>query len=170
MPASRQGNLTLNSQAARQTAAWGALLGELLREGDLVCLCGELGAGKTVFSRGIGQGWGAASPLTSPTYNLVHEHGRAGGGRLYHIDLYRIDGADQAQSLGLEDILADAAVVIVEWAGNMGRLLPSEHLRAQFALGCGDQRQLRLCAQGARHLRLLADFAAAIAKASQLQE
>ena len=78
---------------------------------------GPLGAGKTVFCRGIGVGWGASRPLTSPTYNLAHEHERAGDDtRLIHIDLYRIANADDARSLGLEDYLAADDILILEWA------------------------------------------------------
>ena len=78
----------------------GAALGRLLRAGDRICLSGNLGAGKTVFCRGLGDGWGATHPLTSPTYTLVHEHLRADGSKLYHIDLYRISGAEEAATLG----------------------------------------------------------------------
>ena len=82
-----------------------AALGKLLQAGDLICLSGQLGAGKTVFSRGIGGGWGAIPPLSSPTYNLAHEHRRAQDEtRLLHIDLYRIDGPADAETLGLDDI------------------------------------------------------------------
>ena len=105
MPISRQPQLELASDSHERTKALGALLGQLLREGDLICLCGDLGAGKTVFSRGIGAGWGACIALTSPTYNLAHQHRRADERVLYHIDLYRCDGVEDAATLGLEDIL-----------------------------------------------------------------
>ena len=81
----------ITSETAMRTEAIGAALGAILAPGDVLCLSGELGAGKTVLSRGIGAGWGATVPLSSPTYNLVHEHERsADNTRLYHLDFYRI--------------------------------------------------------------------------------
>ena len=86
-------------ETAERTASLGAALGRLLTPGDVLCLSGELGAGKTVFSRGIGAGWGATVPLTSPTYNLAHEHERQQDrARLYHLDFYRISCAREAET------------------------------------------------------------------------
>ena len=105
-----------SSSGPERSIALGTELGGLLQAGDVICLSGELGAGKTIFSRGIGAGWGATIALTSPTYNLVHEHQRhQDDARLYHLDLYRIDGAKDAETLGLDDLLESDAAVILEW-------------------------------------------------------
>jgi tRNA threonylcarbamoyladenosine biosynthesis protein TsaE len=74
VPIFREGELDILSHSADQTERLGMRLGALLQAGDVICLSGDMGAGKTVFSVGIGKGWGALTPLTSPTFNIVHEH------------------------------------------------------------------------------------------------
>ncbi len=139
------------SSSPQRSEALGAALGRLLGAGDVVALSGPLGAGKTVFCRGIGLGWGADRPLTSPTYNLVHEHERAGDDlRLIHIDLYRIAGADDAHSLGLEDYLAADDILILEWAERIADALPAQRLWVDIAHRPGQQREFNIEAQGER--------------------
>ena len=129
MTLARQCERVIESGTAMRTEAIGAALGALLAPGDIICLSGELGAGKTVLSRGIGAGWGATVPPTSPTYNLVHEHDRpADDKRLYHLDCYRIAGARDAETLAIDDILDRGDVVIFEWPERILRLLPAERL------------------------------------------
>lgn len=129
MPILRQGELDIISSHPRLTEEFGAALGKLLRPGDRICLSGDIGAGKTVFSRGIGQGWGATVPLTSPSYNLAHEHQRqADAACLYHLDFYRIGGAEEAESMGIDDILDSEAVAIFEWPERIEAILPPCHL------------------------------------------
>ena len=123
-------------------------------------MSGALGAGKTVFSRGIGDGWGAEIPVTSPTYNLVHEHRRADAEKLYHIDLYRISGGEEAATIGLEDILDEAAVVIVEWPERLGTHLPPDQLWIDFDIGGPRLRFLYIGASGNRHRQLLSQLRA----------
>lgn len=156
MTAARRGEWQITSASARRTEAIGAALGALLAPGDVICLSGALGAGKTVFSRGIGAGWGATVPLTSPTYNLVHEHERpANTARLYHLDCYRLDGAREAELLGVHEILEDSAIVIFEWPERVLDILPEEHLWIDFTLREDDARDLHCSAIGARHAALL---------------
>ncbi len=153
-----QAELRLSSHNAQRTTALGAVLGGYLKAGDVICLSGELGAGKTVFSRGLGTGWGASQPLTSPTYNLVHEHRRARDRqRLYHIDLYRIQAAAEAETLGLDDILDGAGSVIFEWPERILNQLPPERLWIDIELtDSEDARELHFEARGARYVALLA--------------
>lgn len=93
----------------------------------LVLLLGELGAGKTTLAKGIVAGLGAASEedVTSPTFTLIHEYrsGRGNAPRVYHVDLYRIDTAREFETIGLEDLLAERAVVLVEWGEKLGPAL-----------------------------------------------
>ncbi len=159
----RQGEWQTNSDSARRTEALGAALGALLAPGDVICLSGALGAGKTVFSRGIGAGWGATVPLTSPTYNLAHEHERpADMARLYHLDCYRLDGAREAELLGVHEILEDYVIVIFEWPERVLDILPDEHLWIDFSLREDDGRDLRFSAIGARHLTRLNELRRAL--------
>ena len=97
------------------TAAAGAALAHILRPGDIVALSGDLGAGKTVLARGVAEGLGIEEgEVQSPTYTLIREH-RGSGGRLVHVDLYRLDPGE-TEALGLEEMLAGPGVKVVEWA------------------------------------------------------
>lgn len=125
--------LDIMSHSAEQTQRLGARLGRLLKPGDVVCLSGEMGAGKTMFASGIGRGWGATIPLTSPTYNLVHEHRRpADDQRLFHMDCYRIKNVDDAETVGLDDILDGKGIVIFEWPERIDDILPVNRLWIEF--------------------------------------
>ena len=139
-----------------RTEAIGAALGALVQPGDVICLSGKLGAGKTVFSRGIGAGWGASVPLSSPTYNLVHEHARpADNARLFHLDFYRISGAREAETLGLDDILDSGDAVIFEWPERILEILPAERLWIDITMRQDDTRDLEFVARGERYRALI---------------
>ncbi|MYE25718.1 MAG: tRNA (adenosine(37)-N6)-threonylcarbamoyltransferase complex ATPase subunit type 1 TsaE [Chloroflexi bacterium] len=156
MTVARQCERHITSRTAMRTEAIGAALGAFLAPGDVVCLSGELGAGKTAFSRGIGAGWGASAPLSSPTYNLVHERGRsADNTRLYHLDFYRVSGARDAETLGIDDILDSGNVVIFEWPERILDLLPAERLWIDFTVRQDDTRVLEFVARGDRYRSLI---------------
>ena len=138
----------LRSDSPAATSRLGSILGALLAAGDVVCLSGGLGAGKTCLCRGIGIGFGAQTPLTSPSYNLVHEHRRAQDEtRLYHLDCYRLEDTQEAQSLGIDDILDGSGAVIIEWAERIEPFLPDQGLWIDFEVR-GDSRA-RLALSGA---------------------
>ena len=116
MPILKVGELDLISHSAEQTLRLGARLGALLAPGHLICLSGEMGAGKTVFCNGLGQGWGAFEPLVSHTYTIVHQHHRdSDQALLYHLDCYRLNSADDADSIEFDDLLDSGAVLLIEW-------------------------------------------------------
>lgn len=147
------------SHSVERTTQIGALLGEVLRAGDVICLSGALGAGKTALTRGIAAGWGAREPVTSPTFTLVHEHTRASDGQwLYHIDCYRLDGAASAWSIGLEDLIYGDDVTVIEWAENVRDLLPPDCLWITLEFGGENERRLSYTALGERGQRLLDAF------------
>lgn len=144
------------SVSTADTEAVGAALGRLLKPGAVICLSGALGAGKTVFSRGIGAGWGAVPALTSPTYNLVHEHRRARDeGRLAHIDLYRINRGGEADTLGLDDLLDGEYILIMEWPERIRESLPRTHLWIDIDVVDDEGRELVFRAQGQRYAALV---------------
>lgn len=156
LPATVGRELRLKSETPQRTEVIGALLGRRLQPGDVICLSGALGAGKTVFSRGIGTGWGAVPALSSPTYNLVHQHRRAADERqLAHIDLYRISGVSQADTLGLDDLLDDQYIVIMEWPERIRQVLPPAHLWVDIDLVDGEQRDFVFRARGSRYAALV---------------
>lgn len=103
------------AHSTEETIQRGREIGQRLKPPVLVLLSGDLGAGKTTLTKGIASGLGAAQEdeVTSPTFTLVHKYDR--GARVYHVDLYRITGPHDFETLGLEDVFDENAVVIVEW-------------------------------------------------------
>ena len=103
------------THSAEETTAWGREFASRLKPPALVLLSGDLGSGKTTLTKGVVSGLGAAreEDVTSPTFTLVHKYAR--GAPVYHVDLYRIGDFHDFETLGLEDVFAEKAVVIVEW-------------------------------------------------------
>jgi tRNA threonylcarbamoyladenosine biosynthesis protein TsaE len=93
-----------------------------LKPGDVVCLEGDLGAGKTTFTQGLATALGVSGRVTSPTFCIVQEHG--GPVLLVHMDLYRLHGEDDVLAVGWEDYLAQGAILVVEWPERAGSLVP----------------------------------------------
>jgi tRNA threonylcarbamoyladenosine biosynthesis protein TsaE len=147
------------STSVAQTERLGIRLGELLEPGDVVCLSGELGAGKTTLARGIGRGWGSPLRVTSPTFVLVNEYPRSGDGRvLYHVDCYRMERPGDVATAGLEDILDGDAAVLIEWPERMVGLLPADRLWIALTYDSPTRRRMRISAGGPRSTDLLIDF------------
>lgn len=159
VPIIRDGELDIISHSPEQTGRLGTRLGKLLRPGDVVCLSGDMGAGKTVFARGIGLGWGAAHPLTSPTFSIMHQHKRpADGATLYHLDSYRLQDADELDSIGFDDFLDGAAVVLIEWPERILTALPDDHLWLSLRVIEDTRRNLIVEGRGARAQELVGQF------------
>ena len=115
------------TRSPEETIELGRSLARELQPPVLVVLLGELGTGKTTLTKGLAAGLGAVreEEVTSPTFTLIHEYGRGGrdATRIYHVDLYRIENARDLATLGLEDLLSENAVVIVEWGEKLGPAL-----------------------------------------------
>lgn len=113
---------------AEDTRAWGARLGRLLRAGDLVVLTGELGAGKTTLTQGIGEGLGVRGPVTSPTFVIARVHpSLVGGPELVHVDAYRLGGLAELDDLDLDASLEES-VTVVEWGRGLAEDLTEDRL------------------------------------------
>ncbi len=114
---------TTISRSAEETIAFGEHIAATLRRGDVLALCGELGAGKTHFVKGVAAALGAGTAVTSPTFTLIHEYP---GGRLpvYHFDFYRLEDEDEALKIGLDEYLDGDGVCLIEWAEKFPALLP----------------------------------------------
>lgn len=163
MPTVTITTLTFTSHQVAQTQALGASLGRLLRPGDVICLSGDLGAGKTAFTQGIGRGWGALEPVTSPTFTLIHEHHRPEDSTvLYHVDCYRLHGPADAWGIGLEDLWHGEGCIVIEWPENIQPALPPEHLWIAFTFEGEQQRLLTFEARGERYQTLLAALRACV--------
>lgn len=142
------------SRSAEQTKRIGARLGRGVERSDLICLQGELGAGKTTFVQGIAQGWGSLDGATSPTFVLVNEYRRPDGALLFHLDAYRLDSALEAEELDLDRLLNEGALVI-EWPERMQSVLPQEEMRVVLEHVADEQRRIQFTARGSRYDQLL---------------
>ena len=111
------------SASADETIALGRTVAAALRRGDVLALCGDLGAGKTHFVKGVAAGLSASASVTSPTFTLIHEYP---GGRLplYHFDFYRLEDEDEALKIGLDEYLDGDGACVIEWADKFPALLP----------------------------------------------
>lgn len=158
MPILDERSLDFISHAPDQTTRLGVRLGERLMPGDVVCLSGELGSGKTTFVAGLGRGWGVLEPVTSPTFVLVNEYRRADRLPLWHLDCYRLRSGTEALALGFEDLLAGGGVLVIEWPENIREILPPERLNISLRWVDTEKRGFRLEAFGARYTALLLDF------------
>jgi tRNA threonylcarbamoyladenosine biosynthesis protein TsaE len=137
------------SSSEEQTARLGARLGALLPGQIAIALHGELGAGKTAFARGLGEGWGAEPPLRSPTFTLISKHRRQSDDTpLYHADLYRMEKPGDLDNTGLREILDDeAAVCLVEWPERAPALADVFALRISIRALSETKRQLLFAAR-----------------------
>ena len=115
-------------------------LAATLRGGDVVALYGDLGAGKTVFARGLARGLGIDEPVTSPTFALVQEY-QGETLRFCHIDLYRLDSPENVIGIGIDEYLDDAgAVTVIEWAERLGNLCPENPIQVHITATAGTRR------------------------------
>ncbi len=106
------------TNSPEETEAVGAKLAEQLKAGTVIAYQGDLGAGKTAFTRGLARGLGANEPVTSPTYTIVNEY-LSGKMPLFHFDMYRLGSADELFDIGWEDYLERGGVCAVEWSENV---------------------------------------------------
>ena len=139
-PLAATGHLTLDESELKQ---WGEKLGESIKPPLVISLTGDLGAGKTTLAQSICRGYGVAEPVTSPTYALVHRYDGPKSA-VYHIDLYRLDQESQLTNIGWDDILAERALVIVEWPERAGDSMPADtlHIDLGYSPGSASRRIL----------------------------
>lgn len=129
-----------------ETIELGRRIAATLPKRAVVLLIGNLGAGKTTLAKGIIGGLGAAVPedVTSPTFTLIHEYGES---RVYHIDLYRLDRAEQVATLGLDEIFDREAVVLIEWGERFPQLLPEGRIEIRIETLNEDSRRIEMTGQ-----------------------
>lgn len=145
------------SRSPDQTRRVGMRLGALLQRGDVICLDGDLGSGKTTLVQGLAAGWGSTDAVSSPTFVLVNIYRRADAERLAHLDAYRLDSPMEAEVLDLDALLADGPLV-VEWAQKVLASLPEEYLLLQMDHIQEEHRSMKFIAHGARYENLLANL------------
>lgn len=149
------------SRSPEQTRRLGIRLGKFLQPGDLICLQGELGAGKTTLVQGVAQGWGSLDPVSSPTFVLVNVYRRPDSSQLFHLDAYRLESAPEAEELDLNSLLLEGALV-VEWPERIASVLPPDRLWAQLEYESEEHRAMRFVAGGNRHQHLLENLQQAV--------
>ena len=120
------------SFSAKDTLQLGSRLGKFCKAGDVILLHGDLGVGKTVFSKGIGEGLGIEEPISSPTFTIlqVYEEGRI---PLYHFDVYRIADIEEMEEIGYEDYFYGEGVCLIEWAKQIQEILPDRTIQVTIA-------------------------------------
>ena len=131
----------------------GERLGTLLQKNDVLILSGELGAGKTTFTKGLAKGLGIRQMIKSPTYTIVREY--EGRLPLYHLDVYRIEG--DADSIDLDEFLFGGGVTVIEWGHLVGEDLPDSYLELEL-LKEAEGRRLHFSAQGPRAEQLIKEL------------
>lgn len=145
------------SHSSLHTERIGERLARLARPGDVLALWGELGAGKTVLTKGVAAGLGLdPADVTSPTFIIEHEHE---GGRipLFHLDLYRLEGADLG-STGWEEALDSGGLTVIEWPDRVGDALPEDRIDVRLEHIADTKRAVTISATGSRSRELLEEF------------
>lgn len=141
--------LVLTSSSPESTRHFGRATAAVCRPGDVVSLTGDVGAGKTTYAQGMGEGLGIRSQVTSSTFVLVRQYS---GDELdlYHIDLYRLDSLDEVQSLDLDEYLYGEGVTVLEWADKFPSVLPNEYLQVSIDYSGHERRTIRVEGVGQR--------------------
>jgi tRNA threonylcarbamoyladenosine biosynthesis protein TsaE len=141
-------SIEIASASPEETVALGKAIGGWLRDGDVLLLHGDLGAGKTTLAKGIAAGLGVESVVSSPSFALVNEYEagtQAPVGRIYHLDLYRLQDEDELASIGYADFLApEGAVTFVEWPERAAGHMPDRYVLVELERAGVDSRRLTL--------------------------
>jgi tRNA threonylcarbamoyladenosine biosynthesis protein TsaE len=128
------------TRSTDETLELARAVGDLLRPGDVVSLVGDLGAGKTVFARGVARALGVTELVVSPSFTIVREY--EGRVPLVHVDVYRIDAVQELHDLGFEEVVRDDAVTLVEWGDKVDGLLPGDRLDVRLKPGAADDERV----------------------------
>lgn len=141
----------------KETEDFGIKLGRLLEPGDIVCLNGELGAGKTTMTKSIGIGLGVEEYITSPTFTLINQY--RGRMPVYHFDVYRLENVEELYDLGFDEYFFGNGICIIEWAEKIERMLPEDRLVIDIKNGENiDERTLHISGHGPRYEELIKEL------------
>ncbi len=139
---------TFITKNQEETIAVGEKLGKLLKPGDVVLLTGDLSAGKTTFTKGIGKAIGVKKIINSPTFTIVKEY-RGDEFTLYHLDLYRLDGLNQ--DFDLEEYIQSDGICVIEWPYQVKELIPDEYIKVSLKLTGESNRSIEITFVGDRY-------------------
>ena len=132
----------IQSNSFEDTIRIGKQIGNVLKPGDIVCLEGDLGAGKTSLTKGVAISLDIPDEITSPTYTLISEY--YGTCPLYHMDLYRIDSVEEFEMLGAEDLLFGRGISLIEWSERIEEYLPDDKKIIRITILPDGNRQIEL--------------------------
>jgi tRNA threonylcarbamoyladenosine biosynthesis protein TsaE len=149
-----QNHFEISSAMADETFAIGEKLGRLLEAGDVILLEGDLGAGKTTFTKGLAAGLGVQKAVNSPTFTIIKEY--KGRLPLFHMDVYRLE--DSFEDLGFDEYFDGEGVTVVEWAHFIKEQLPEEHLAVYLYHSGGSNRRIVFAPYGKRYEALCEEF------------
>jgi len=145
------------SRGPEQTRRLGIRLGALVRPGDLICLSGDLGAGKTTLVQGMAQGFGSLDAVSSPTFVIVNQYRRPDGAVLSHLDAYRLQNAYEGEDLDLY-LMLERGALVVEWPERIDAALPIDRLWVKLRYMAEEQRGMQFNSHGKRYEALLSAF------------
>jgi tRNA threonylcarbamoyladenosine biosynthesis protein TsaE len=146
------------SDSVHRTLRIGRLISRSVRRGDIICLWGQLGSGKTVLAKGIAHGLGIGKDdIVSPTFVLMRQYTNAKI-PFYHLDLYRLDSPFEILRLGYEEYFYGDGVTVIEWADRLDQLMPQEYLSIRLSIRGKNLRWLDLCGVGRRYIELVEDI------------
>ncbi len=155
MPILDNRNFEFFSHSPEQTRRLGIHLGGFLKPGDVICLEGNLGSGKTTLVQGVAQGWGAMDPVSSPTYVIVNQYRRPDGQIMSHLDAYRLANAIEAEILDI-DLMLEHGPLIIEWPERIAEVLPEESLWIQMKYTSVEHRAMMISPKGQRYQTMVA--------------
>lgn len=143
------------SHSVKDTLGIGRKIGKYLQKGDIICMFGQLGSGKTVLTKGIALGLGIKkNKVISPSFVLIRQHTQ-GKLPLFHFDLYRLKDPEDIIRLGYEEYLYDSVVTVIEWADRLEYLLPKEFLKVELSVKDNAQRLFKFVAFGEHYEEIL---------------
>ena len=134
--------MTFTTKSAEETIALGKKVGGFLKKGDILAMQGTLAAGKTTFTKGIAASLGITEPVTSPTFCLISEY--SGVLPLYHLDVYRLNGADDFADLGAEDLLYGDGISVIEWSEKIMSELPAKTITIKITAQSDNSRLIEI--------------------------
>lgn len=145
--------ITLKTNSGEETFLLGKRLGQLLQPSMILCLSGDLGAGKTQMTKGIATGLDIEDYITSPTYTLINEY--SGRLPLYHFDVYRLENSDELNELGYQEYFFGNGITVIEWADIISEAVPKDRLWIIIRKMEADKRRIVLDGVGDTYLELL---------------
>ena len=140
---------SVTTHSPEETVHLGCAIGKNTGEGTVIALTGDLGSGKTAFTQGVAEGLGITERyIVSPTYTLINHYPGDGGPALYHVDLYRLSDIAETEDLGLDEVLHEKSVVVIEWAEKFGPRFWREDLEVRLAVTGVTDREILLISHG----------------------